>query len=130
MKLLLDTHILLWYITADPKLPVNFRVAIQDVANEVYLSTVSVWETVIKHTLCKLTLLGPPAEYLPRQRLAHGIAPLPIDEGAMTHLAGLPLLHRDPFDRIQVAQTLQHGLTMMTVDADVLAYPVALFPMV
>ena len=71
MKLLLDTHILLWYITADPKLPVNFRVAIQDVANEVYLSTVSVWETVIKHTLCKLTLLGPPAEYLPRQRLAH-----------------------------------------------------------
>ena len=130
MKLLLDTHIFLWYITADPKLPVNFRVAIQDVANEVYLSTASVWETVIKHTRGKLTLLDPPAEYLPRQRLAHGIAPLPIDEGAMTHLAGLPLLHRDPFDRILVAQALQHGLTVMTVDADVLAYPVALFPMV
>ena len=48
----------------------------------------------------------------------------------MTHLAGLPLLHRDPFDRILVAQALQHGLTVMTVDADVLAYPVALFPMV
>jgi PIN domain nuclease of toxin-antitoxin system len=55
-------------------------------------------------------------------------ASLPIDEGAMSHLAGLPPLHRDPFDRLLVAQALQHGLTVATVDPDVAAYPVPLLP--
>jgi PIN domain nuclease of toxin-antitoxin system len=128
MKLLLDTHVFLWYITANPKLPINFRVAIQDATNEVFLSTASVWETVIKNMLGKLTLFGPPAEYIPRQRLAHGIAALSIDDGAMIHLAALPPLHRDPFDRILVAQALQHGLTLLTVDANVRAYPVPQLP--
>ena len=54
MKLLLDTHVFLWYITADPKLPATFRAAIQDVSNEVFLSAASVWEAVIKHNLGKL----------------------------------------------------------------------------
>jgi PIN domain nuclease of toxin-antitoxin system len=66
MKLLLDTHVFLWYITADPKLPETFRAAIQDVANEAYLSTASVWEAVIKHNLGRLPLPGAPAEYLPQ----------------------------------------------------------------
>jgi PIN domain nuclease of toxin-antitoxin system len=89
MRLLFDTHVFLWYITADPKLPATFRVAIQDPANEVYLSVASVWEAVIKHGLGKLPLPGPPADYLLQQRDAHGIASLPGDEGAMPHLAGL-----------------------------------------
>lgn len=95
MKLLLDTHVFLWYITADPKLPVTSRAAIQDPANEVYLSAASVWEAVIKHALGKLPLPAPPADYLPQQRDAHAIAALPVDEGAMPHLAALPPLHRD-----------------------------------
>lgn len=128
MRLLLDTHVFLWYITADPKLPATFRAASQDPANEVYLSVASVWEAVIKYTLGKLPLSAPPADYLPRQRDAHGIASLPIDEGAMSHLAGLPLLHRDPFDRLLVAQALQHGLTVATVDPDISAYPVPVLP--
>lgn len=128
MRLLLDTHVFLWYITADPKLPATFRAATQDPANEVYLSVASVWETVIKHQLGKLPLPGPPAEYLPRQREAHGIASLAVDEGAMSHLAALPPLHRDPFDRLLVAQALQHGLTVVTVDPDVTAYRVPLLP--
>ena len=128
MRLLLDTHVFLWYITADPKLPATFRAAIQDPANEVYLSAASVWEAVIKHALGKLPLPGPPADYLPRQRHAHGIASLPVDEGAMPRLAALPPLHRDPFDRILVAQALQHGMTVATVDPDVAAYPVPLLP--
>jgi PIN domain nuclease of toxin-antitoxin system len=128
MRLLLDTHVFLWYITADPKLPANFRMAIQDPANDVYLSAASVWEAVIKHALGKLPLPDPPAEYLPRQREAHGIAPLPIDEGAMTHLAGLPAIHGDPFDRMLVAQALQHGLTIVTVDANVAAYAAPVLP--
>jgi PIN domain nuclease of toxin-antitoxin system len=70
----------------------------------------------------------PPAEYLPQQRAAHGITVLPIDEGAMLHLAGLPDLHRDPFDRLLIAQALQHRLTIVTVDAKVMAYPVQWLP--
>jgi PIN domain nuclease of toxin-antitoxin system len=128
MRLLLDTHVFLWYITADPRLPATFRAAIQDPANAVYLSAASVWEAVIKHGLGKLPLPAPPADYLPGQRDAHGIASLPVDEGAMPHLAALPPLHRDPFDRLLVAQALQHGLTVATVDPEVRAYPVPLLP--
>jgi PIN domain nuclease of toxin-antitoxin system len=108
MRLLLDTHVFLWYITADPKLPATFKAAVQDPVNEVYLSA-SVWEAVIKYHLGKLPLPAPPADYLPRERDAHGIASLPIDEGAMSHLAGLSPLHRDPFDRLLVAQGLHHA---------------------
>lgn len=125
MRLLLDTHIFLWYITADSRLSDDFRSAIQDSANEVYLSTICVWEAVIKYQLGRLPLPAPPAELLPSQREAHGIASLAIDELAMTHLAALPPLHRDPFDRLLVAQALQHELTIVSVDANVLAYPVS-----
>lgn len=126
MNLLLDTHIFLWYITGDPKLPATLRKAIQDPANEVFLSVASVWEAVIKHGLGKLPLPDPPADYLPRQRDAHGIESLPVEEGAMIHLAGLPQVHRDPFDRMLAAQALQHGLTIVTVDPSLQAYPVKL----
>ncbi len=128
MRLLLDTHIFLWYITADPNLPATFLTAIREPANEVYLSVASIWEAIIKHRLGHLPLPGSPAEYLPEQRNAHGIASLPIDEKAMTHLASLPLLHRDPFDRILIAQAIQHELTILTVDATMLAYSVPHLP--
>jgi PIN domain nuclease of toxin-antitoxin system len=126
MKLLLDTHVFLWYITADPRLPESFRAAIREASNEVYLSAASVWEAVIKHNLGKLRLPGCPSDYLPQQRAAHGISALPVDEGAMPHLAALTPLHRDPFDRLLVAQAIQHRLTVATVDADIAAYPVPL----
>ena len=128
MKFLLDTHIFLWYISAEPQLPTTFRNAIRDPANEVYLSAASVWEAVIKNALGKLPLPEAPATYLPRQREAHHITALPIEEAAFTHLAGLPSLHRDPFDRILIAQAIQHGLTMVTVDGAVRAYPIPLLP--
>jgi PIN domain nuclease of toxin-antitoxin system len=128
MRLLLDTHVFLWYISADPLLPGAFRDAIRDPANEVYLSVVSVWEAVIKYALGKLPLPEPPAVYLPREREAHRIATLPAEEAAFIHLAGLPPLHRDPFDRLIIAQALQHGLTLVTVDDAVRAYPVPLLP--
>jgi PIN domain nuclease of toxin-antitoxin system len=126
MKLLLDTHFFLWYISADPRLPTAHRTAIQDPGNEVFLSVASVWETVIKYGLRRLVLPAPPDEYLPRQREQHQIASLAIEEAATTHLANLPSLHRDPFDRILVAQALQHDLTVLTVDDAVKAYPVKL----
>ncbi len=124
MKLLLDTHVFLWHVTDDPRLPAPFLAAILDPANEVYLSVASVWEAVAKHATGKLPLPGPPEVFLPDERRALRIASLVIDEGTMPHLAGLPLLHRDPFDRVLMAQALQHRLLLATVDADILAYPV------
>src|SRR5271154_6806774 len=122
MKILLDAHVFLWYISADPQLPVAFRNAIRDPANEVYLSVASMWEAVIKYALGKLPLPEAPAEYLPRQREAHRIATLPVEEAALVYLAGLPSLHRDPFDRMLIAQALQHGMQLATVDIAVRAY--------
>lgn len=95
MRLLLDTHVFLWYIGRDGRLPPPFLTAIREPANEVYLSVASVWEAVIKFAVGKLPLPSPPADYLPRKRLAHRIESLAIEEAAMVHLATLPPLHRD-----------------------------------
>lgn len=122
MRLLLDTHVFLWYISADPHLPTAFRDAIRDAANDVFVSAASIWEAVIKYALGKLPMPQAPAEYLPRQRAAHRISPLPVEEGAFVFLAGLPALHRDPFDRILIAQALQYGLTPVTMDEIIRAY--------
>lgn len=123
MRFLLDTHVFLWYIGGDGRLPQPFLTAIREPANEICSSVASVWEAVIKFGLGKLPLPSPPAGYLPRQRLAHGIKSLAIEEAAMVHLATLPPLHRDPFDRLIVAQALEYGLTIVTVDPEVRAYP-------
>ncbi len=128
MRILLDTHVFLWYISADSQLPGAFRSAIRDPANEIFLSVASVWEAVIKYALRKMPLPEAPAVYLPRQREAHRIATLPVEEAALGHLASLPPLHRDPFDRILIAQALQHGLTLATVDDAIRAYSVPLLP--
>lgn len=130
MRILVDTHVFLWYISSDTQLPHAFRNAIRDPSNEVYLSVASVREAVIKHALNKLPLPVPPAEYMPRQREAHRIATLPVEEATLIHLAGLAPFHRDPFDRILIAQALQHGLHLATVDEAMRAYPVPLLPAV
>lgn len=125
MKLLLDTHIFLWFISDASQLPVSMRDNIRNPDNEVYLSVVSIWEAIIKYQLGKLPLPEPPGIYLPKQRDVHLIASLPIDEASVAHLEKLPLLHRDPFNRLLICQALQHGLTLVTVDEAVRAYPVA-----
>lgn len=128
MRILLDTHIFLWYISAHPSLPANLRDLVRDPANQIYLSAASVWEAVIKHSLGKLTLPEPPATYLPRQREAHKIAALAVEETAFIHLASLPLLHRDPSDRILMAQAIEHGLVLATLDDAIRAYSVPNIP--
>jgi PIN domain nuclease of toxin-antitoxin system len=127
MKLLLDTQIFLWFISADARLPVAWRDAICDSANAAYLSIASVWEAVIKSQLGKLPLPGPAEVYLPRERRRHSIRTMSISEATVIELAQLPPLHRDPFDRIIVAQARRHGLTLVTVDPVVKSYPVTVF---
>lgn len=128
MRLLLDTHVFLWLITDDVRLPARFRNASSDTSNEVFLSVASVWEAVIKFLAGKLPLPEAPETYLPRQRDIHNISALPIHEETITHLAQLPSLHRDPFDRIIVAQALHQGMTLLTVDEQVRAYPITTLP--
>ena len=93
--------------------------------NEVYLSVVSIWECVVKYQLGKLPLPESPEIYLPKQRDRHQIPNLDLDEGSVIQLAKLPLLHRDPFDRMLICQALQHNLTIATVDAQILKYSVS-----
>jgi PIN domain nuclease of toxin-antitoxin system len=93
-----------------------------------FLSAASVWEAVIKYGLGKLPLPAPPSQYLPHQREAHQIASLVVEEATFVHLAGLPPLHRDRFDRILIAQAMQHGLRLATTDDAVRAYAVSLLP--
>jgi len=127
MRLLLDIHIFLWFITADERLPTAMREAIRDSSNEVYLSVVSVWEAVVKYQLGKLPLPDSPKSYIPMQRELHQIASLALDERAVSYLPQLPSLHRDPFDRMLICQALASNLTMLTRDDYIRAYPVSLF---
>lgn len=124
MKLLLDTHIFLWFISGDERLPVMMRDSIRNPENDVYVSVVSLWEAIVKHQLGKLPLPQPPETYLPVQRERHQIASLALDEASVSQLAKLPPLHRDPFDRMLICQAAEHGLTLVTVDDMIASYPV------
>lgn len=123
MKLLLDTHIFLWLITN--KLDERCSNAISNQDNKVYLSVVSVWEAMIKYQLGKLPLPESPEIYLPKQRERHQIASLSISETTIAQLAKLPPLHKDPFDRLLLCQSLEHNLIIMTEDTAIISYPLA-----
>jgi PIN domain nuclease of toxin-antitoxin system len=125
MRILLDTHIFLWFISGDTQLSTDVRDAVRDPDNDVYLSAVSVWEAIAKYQLGKLPLPENPETYLPKQRDLHQIASLALDESSVIQLAKLPSLHRDPFDRMLICQALQNGLTIATVDTAVRAYSVS-----
>ena len=125
MRLLLDTHVFLWFITADPRLPEAFKNAILDTENEVFLSAASFWEIVVKNQLGKLPLPESPGTYVPKERELHQILSLPILESHIAQLASLPLIHRDPFDRILICQAIANELTIATVDPIVKKYEVA-----
>ncbi|MFP4161078.1 MAG: type II toxin-antitoxin system VapC family toxin [Ectothiorhodospira sp.] len=127
MNLLIDTHIFLWYITADARLPSEIAQAIRRPENQVHLSAVSLWECLVKHQLGKLPLPQAPEIYLPLQRQHHGIAPLDLDEASIRHLVRLPAIHRDPFDRMLICQAIEHALVLVTVDEAIRRYPVTVF---
>ena len=124
MRILLDTHIFLWFISGNPQLSNQLRDNIRDPDNEIYLSSVSIWEVIVKHQLGKLPLPESPEKYLPKQRDLHQILTLTLDEASVVQLAKLPLLHRDPFDRMLICQAIQNDLILATVDTAIRAYPI------
>lgn len=127
MKIILDTHIFLWFITNNKRLADQYYDAISNQDNEIYLSVVSVWEAKIKYQLGKLPLPESPEIYLPRQREKHLISSLSITETTITQLAKLPPLHNDPFDRLLLCQSLEHDLIIMTEDKAILSYSMVKF---
>ncbi|NER08488.1 MAG: type II toxin-antitoxin system VapC family toxin [Okeania sp. SIO3C4] len=124
MKILLDTHIFLWFITKSKRLSEKCYDAISNQDNEVDLSVVSVWETVIKYQLEKLPLPESPEIYLPKERERHLISSLSVDKTTITQLAKLPPLHNDPFDRLLLCQSLEDDLIIMTEDKAIISYPI------
>ena len=127
MRLLLDTCTFLWIVGGSKELSSRAREAFADPANEAFLSAASAWEVAVKYRLGKLPLPAPPEEFVPAQRAAHGIETLPVDEESALHVAKLPDLHRDPFDRMLVAQAIVGGLVLLTPDDDIRKYPARTF---
>jgi PIN domain nuclease of toxin-antitoxin system len=123
VKVLLDTCTFLWIAGQPAALSPRARTLFQDPDNEIHLSAASSWEIAIKYALGRLPLPESPERLIPRLRERHGIAALPIDEEATLHLSRLPDHHRDPFDRILVAQAIVHGMTLLTPDPLVTQYP-------
>lgn len=119
MNLLLDTHALLWWL-AGTELDEVATDAIADPANLVYVSAASIWEISIKRALGKLTVDGS----ISAAATENGFTPLPVDAAHAEAVAQLPDLHRDPFDRMLVAQALHERLTIVSRDVAVAAYDV------
>ncbi len=128
MNLLLDTHVLLWWMADDPALGDRARDAIANPGNGVWVSAASAWEIAIKAGLGRLTLPGPVAEVLPAVLVDGDFSPLPITVEHGLRVFELPPVHADPFDRILIAQAITQTWTIVTADAMFARYPVNLLP--
>jgi len=124
VRLLLDTCTFLWIASGSTQLSRRAAQLFADPANEVFLSAVSAWEIALKYSLGRLTLPGPPAEYIANLRELLGIAALPIKEEEALYLPRIPNLHRDPFDRLLVCQAVINGLALLTPDPLISQYSV------
>ena len=124
MKLLLDTHVLLWAATDVGRLAPDARAAIEDGAHDVLVSIVTAWEIAIKQSIGKLDLARPAEQWLPdvMKRTGFEVAELPMS--AALHVRGLAWHHRDPFDRFLIAQALDQGYTIVSRDSVFDAYGV------
>jgi PIN domain nuclease of toxin-antitoxin system len=116
LKLLLDTHVFLWWVTDDSRLSSAARELIANPANEIFLSAASAWEMALKSRLGRLTLPGKVEAFVIEHMAVNAIQALPIQVSHALHTRDLPDHHRDPFDRIIVCQARIEGLTVLTAD--------------
>ena len=121
MKVLLDTHLLLWSVASSRRLPKEASSLILDAANEVFYSAASVWEVAIKSALRRTDFKADPA-VLVRALAQSGFSELPVTAAHAARVARLPPIHRDPFDRLLVAQSLAEPMTLLTNDAALVRY--------
>ena len=121
MKLLLDTHAFLWFVAGDDRLSRKARRAMESADSELFLSAASVWEMAIKSSLGRLTLPAPVEKYV-AGKLEGGFRMLPVEWTHAAAVEALPFHHRDPFDRLLVAQALAERLPIVTADPVFRAY--------
>ena len=126
MRLLLDTNSFLWFINGSDRLSVNAQDLIADLNNQLVLSSASLWEIAIKVSIGKLELLLPYNQLIPEQLEENDINVLPIELSHLTKVIGLPFHHRDPFDRLIIAQALTEDLPVVSSDTVFSQYVVKL----
>ena len=119
MNLLLDTHTFLWFIAGDSSLSKAARSAIEDLNNNLYLSVASVWEIAIKVSIDKLELSEPFETFIPEQLAENGIELLDISVEHAAQIVSMPFHHRDPFDRLIVAQDNVEKMTLLSGDNEI-----------
>jgi PIN domain nuclease of toxin-antitoxin system len=121
LRLLLDIHPLVWFLIDRKRISERLMVTLFDPANAVYVSAVAVWEMTIKVGIGKLSL---PLDELEAIIVESGFSELPVTSAHALEVRHLPLIHRDPFDRLLVAQARHEGLTLVTRDPTVRRYPI------
>ena len=126
MRILLDTQCFLWMSLAPERFNARTRRLVEAQETLLYLSAASAWEIAIKHALGKLRLPQPPVTYVPVRVAALGVQPLPIDQQHALQVATLPPHHRDPFDRLLIAQAQLDDLSILTADPLFDAYDVSI----
>ncbi|MEW5762516.1 MAG: type II toxin-antitoxin system VapC family toxin [Bacillota bacterium] len=124
MRVLLDTHVFLWWITDDERLSPRAREVMVEGRNTLVLSAASGWEMAVKAQLGRLSVAGDFASFLSEQLALNGIDTLPVTMAHALHVFELPAHHRDPFDRLLVAQALLEGMPIVTADPEIARYPV------
>ena len=116
MRLLLDTHTFIWFVTDSPRISITAKTLIEDEYNEKLLSIASVWEMAIKHSIGKLTFELPFMSFITLQMQQNSMQLLNIQIGHLNVVANLPLHHRDPFDRLIVAQGMVEQIPIVGSD--------------
>ena len=124
MRLLIDTHCWLWYLLTPDKLNRDVQAVMSDAGHEIFFSAASVWEIVIKSALGKLELPAVASEYIPSRLATLGHQSLAIDQRHVLQVERLPAHHKDPFDRILVAQAQVEDLRIVTADPALTFYDV------
>ncbi len=124
MRAMLDTHAFIWWVTNDSQLSSTAKTMIADPSNLLFLSAASAWEIVIKVRLGKLTLPEAPESYIPSRLKMNRFESLSIQLVHALQVTHLPDLHRDPFDRIIIAQSQVEKMPIVTLDSQIMQYPV------
>ena len=122
MRYLLDTCTLIWFFEGSDRIGPALRAELTDPTHELFASDVSLLEITIKHQLGKFPLPGAPSRLIPALAARHGIEFIPLDRAHIAKLETLPLLHRDPFDRLLLATALVESMTLVTPDPLVVQY--------
>jgi PIN domain nuclease of toxin-antitoxin system len=124
MRVLLDTHVLLWGLTQEMRLSEKVRTLLP--AADLWVSVASIWEIITKANVGKITLPMPVGAFLTAHLASNGVSVLPISLDHVLRIEGMELHHRDPFDRILIAQSLEESLPIVTSDPLFQKYPVEL----